>query len=123
VFLKVLKLASGDYSTAGIYQIIYQNIGFKTKRTQINLDQNRKLDVSLAMQSELLEEVVVTRCGSVAKASLAWEKFIRKTFTPFSIIALMTSLEDEAAIETAHAFAILDERKFEPNDILLFKGC
>jgi hypothetical protein len=45
---------------AGTYQIIYQNIGFETKRTQINLDQNRKLDVSLAIQSEELEEVVVT---------------------------------------------------------------
>jgi hypothetical protein len=45
---------------AGTYQIIYQNIGFETKRTQINLDQNRKLDLSLAIQNEELEEVVVT---------------------------------------------------------------
>jgi len=45
---------------AGTYQIIYQNIGFKTKRTQITLDQNRILDVTLALQSEELDEVVVT---------------------------------------------------------------
>ena len=45
---------------AGVYQIIYQNIGFETKRTQINLNQNRVLDVTLAVQSEKLDEVVVT---------------------------------------------------------------
>ena len=45
---------------AGTYQIIYQNIGFETKRAQISLDQNRVLDVTLAVQSEELDEVVVT---------------------------------------------------------------
>ena len=45
---------------AGIYQIVYQNIGFKTKRTQITLDQNRVLDVTLSLQTEELDEVVVT---------------------------------------------------------------
>ena len=44
----------------GTYQIIYQNIGFEIKRTQINLNQNLKLDINLAIQSEVLEEVVVT---------------------------------------------------------------
>ena len=44
---------------AGTYQIIYQNIGFKTKRTQITLDQNRVLDVTLSLQTEELDEVVV----------------------------------------------------------------
>ena len=45
---------------SGTYQIIYQNIGFETKRAQISLDQNRVLDVTLAVQSEELDEVVVT---------------------------------------------------------------
>ena len=45
---------------AGTYQIVYQNIGFKTKRTRITLDQNRVLDVALTLQSEELDEVVVT---------------------------------------------------------------
>ena len=45
---------------AGTYQIIYQNIGFKTKSTQITLDQNRVLDVTLSLQTEELDEVVVT---------------------------------------------------------------
>jgi hypothetical protein len=44
----------------GAYQIIYQNIGFKTKYNKIILDQSRILDVSLAVQSEELEEVIIT---------------------------------------------------------------
>ena len=46
---------------AGTYQIIYQNIGLITKRSQITLDQNRVLDVTLSLQTQELDEVVVTK--------------------------------------------------------------
>lgn len=45
---------------AGRYQIIYQNIGFKVASIQVDLDQDRNLDISLNVQSEELDEVVIT---------------------------------------------------------------
>ena len=44
-----------------------------------------------------------------SKTSLwsAWEKFIRNTFTPLSIMALMTSLEDEAGPRVATILVFL----------------
>ncbi len=45
---------------AGRYQIIYQNIGFEVASIQVDLDQDRNLDISLSVQSEELDEVVIT---------------------------------------------------------------
>ena len=44
---------------AGRYQIIYQNIGFKVASIQVVLDQDQNLDISLSVQSEELDEVVI----------------------------------------------------------------
>lgn len=44
---------------AGRYQIIYQNIGFKVASIQVDLDQDQNLDISLSVQSEELDEVVI----------------------------------------------------------------
>lgn len=45
---------------AGRYQIIYQNIGFKVASIQVDLDKDQNLDMSLNVQSEELDEVVIT---------------------------------------------------------------
>lgn len=49
-----LTLPQGDY------QIVVQNLGFETKIIAVLLDKNQTLDVTLAPQSEELDEVVVT---------------------------------------------------------------
>ena len=53
----------GVYSltlSKGNYRIVFQNIGFETKVFDVNLDSDQTLNVSLAPQSEELDEVVVT---------------------------------------------------------------
>jgi hypothetical protein len=44
----------------GSYRVIVQNLGFETKIIEVLLDKNQTLDVTLAPQSEELDEVVVT---------------------------------------------------------------
>lgn len=53
----------GVYSLSlpkGEYRIVVQNLGFETKITEVVLDKNQTLNVSLNPQSEELEEVIVT---------------------------------------------------------------
>lgn len=49
-----LTLPQGDY------RIVFQNLGFETKVIEVVLNSNQRLNVSLAPQSEELDEVVVT---------------------------------------------------------------
>ena len=44
----------------GNYRIIFQNLGFKTNIIEVTLDRDQVLNVSLELQSEELDEVVVT---------------------------------------------------------------
>jgi len=44
----------------GNYRIVFQNLGFKSNSTEVTLDRDQVLNVSLEPQSEELDEVVVT---------------------------------------------------------------
>ena len=49
-----LTLPQGDY------RILFQNLGFETKVIEVSLDSDQALNVSLALKSEELDEVIVT---------------------------------------------------------------
>lgn len=47
----------------GDYEVIYSSIGFETKRIQISLTKNHKQDISIDIDTENLEEVIVRADG------------------------------------------------------------